>query len=156
MATRTVHDFATGETPSAATFDELPKGWQGYAELTSNVGSITGTETTLTGLSLTITALASRRLEVKTFLQIQSTVAADIVRIRLKQDGTTIAKGDYIIPTTSGYEYGMSVLTTVTPSAGSHTYIVTVERINGTGTLQVTSSSTAPACHVITDIGPAS
>lgn len=155
MADRTVHDFIAGEKPTAALLDEIPKGWQGSNQLTSNVGSITASEVTLTGLTTTVIALASRKLRVDVYLQIQSSVANDVARIRIKQDGTVVAIGHLCIPVTGGVELSCHVLAVENPSAGARTYTVTVERLTGSGTLQVTAGSTNPSRILISDIGPA-
>ena len=61
--------FVADELVTASKMNELPKGVLGYAQVTANQGSIT-TGSDLTGLSVTVTVPAGRRLKITGFAAI--------------------------------------------------------------------------------------
>jgi hypothetical protein len=142
-------------TPASASYGNgVAGGWLLDLRKTAAQTGITS-ETTLTGLSGACTVNANRRVKVSFAgsVQISATDTAGIYRI--KRDGTTI--NDYPVPSpaTAGgpSQMGVSFFVPDTPTAGSHTYSVTLARTTGTGTLAEFSN---PGILLVEDIGPAS
>lgn len=132
----------------------LPKnvagGVLGYAQAVSDQTGIT-TETDLTTLSVTVTVGASRRIRVSSQLSPYSTVAGDSVWGRIKEGATTL---QFSQATMNGAQAESTTITAiVSPSAGAHTYKVSLTRQGGTGSVTSQASSTAPAFICVEDVG---
>lgn len=155
MASRTayVSTEVDGDILTAANFDKLPGGWIGYVEATANQTTIT-TEADLTSLSVTVTAGTTRRLRLTGKVNFTSTVANDGAKLRIKESSTVLNAADNATPTGAGGVF-IFASAVITPSAGSHTYKLTLAR-TGTGTLTMNASATEAAYLLIEDIGPAS
>jgi hypothetical protein len=157
MVSRTsnVGNFNTGDVLTEAHVDSLPAGWLGYIADTTGQGSIT-TEASLTGLSLTVTVNASRRLELRCKASAQSTVSGDTVLYKIKEGATTLDSMPLPITAAGGPgQIGTEFAAVITPTAGSHTYNVTLARTSGTGTINHVASATTISWLRVTDIGPA-
>jgi len=121
----------------------------GYAEVTSTQGSITSTEVDLTGLTVTVTAPGGKDLRVTGFTWPSSTANGETVRTFVKEGTTYLGFFTGSVPTTPvGFNQFFSVRVPA-PTAGSHTYKLSMQRINGSGTISSNagsaSSSSAPA-----------
>jgi hypothetical protein len=155
MPERVPWDPTTGEVLTAARLDTLPRGWVGYAEVTANQSGIAA-DTNLTGLSSAPVVQAGRRLEVVGQGVISVTVANTIAVGWIKQDGVKVGKwGQFSPDATTEFElfYGAAILT---PSAGVHTYALSLERAGGTGTITLNADATGKAFIMVRDLGPAS
>lgn len=141
-----------GDVLTAANFSKLPGGWIGYAEVTANQTGIT-TVTDLTGLTVTVTAGTARRLKITGRCLADSSVITDRIILSIKESATTFGQG-YGHPPAANEQETITAEATVTPSAGTHTYKLTLER-NGTGTVRMIAAATVPAFIVVEDIGPA-
>lgn len=155
MASRTASagQFAAG-TSVVAQFNNLPGGWIGYVEIAATT-NLPNTEGSVAGLSVTTTVGPSRRLRIMMYTHIQSTVAGDYTKLRIKQDGTTINDVNTEIPSTSA-AFLASTTAIITPTSGSHTYNVTGERLSGTGQTAIFADSARPTFLLVEDLGPAS
>jgi hypothetical protein len=156
MATRTsvVGTFATGDVLTEAHMDSLPAGWLGYIEDTTGQGSIT-TEASLTGLSLAVTLNASRRIEVRCCATVQTTVAGDSIIYRIKEGATVIKAFPQAVTAAGGPgALGVEFSRTITPTAGSHTYNVTLQRSSGSGTLTHVADAANVSFLRVMDVGP--
>lgn len=132
-----------------------PVGGLDYAEVTSNqtVANNDG-ETDLTGLTVTVDVAASRRIRVSAQGGLQGTDASDTHVGRFKESTTTLgrwanatlATGDSVVAS------GAVVLT---PSAGSHTYKLSLDDGDGSGGVVLQASATNPAYILCEDLGPA-
>lgn len=123
----------------------------GYAQVTASQSGIT-TVTDLTGLTATVTVSAGRRIRITGSLAVGTTVANDIVRMSIKEGATVLQIRDAIGVTTTG-NVNLEASIVLTPSAGSHTYKLTLERLAGTGTESITAGTTFPNFILIEDIG---
>lgn len=145
--------FGAGGTisPSAAQVNGWAQGTLGYAQVTASQGSIT-TEVDLTGLTVTVTLVAGRRIRLTGLVRAQSTVADDVFRLSIKEGSTLIQALDRIMrPANTDVTVDGSVV--INPSAGSHTYKLTGQRIVGTGTQQVSAATGFIAFILCEDIG---
>lgn len=125
----------------------------GYASVTANQGSITA-ETDLTGLSVTVTCAASRRIRITLRTQVYSSVAGDNVGVRIKE-GTTTLDDVNVTAVQANTQLLCYVQAVVTPTAGAHTYKASVRRSTGTGSITNLAATTAPAFILVEDIGAA-
>ena len=148
LAGELVADLAALQAAVAA----APKGQIGYAEITSSQAGIT-TETDITGLSVTVTVGAGRRIRILGYARLTATVATDRFIVDVKEGATYLGLCGDLIPGASVPVYhGGPILT---PSAGSHTYRLTARRISGTGSGTATAAVTSPLYIVVEDLGAA-
>ncbi len=156
MAVRTAYvgTQVSGDVLTAANFSKLPGGWIGDAQITSNQGSIT-TEVDVTGSSLTVTVGTNRKLRLKGFALVSSTINADEIVIKIKEGSTQLTQDGTSIATQPRAQ-GLHPEVIITPTAGSHTYKMTILRNNGTGTVTLSASGSFPAFLIVEDIGPSS
>lgn len=146
-------EIITGELVSAAGLNSLPGGVLGYAQVTSNQGSITS-EVDLTGLSVTVDVAATRRIRVSAHALWTSDTTNDGVGMEIKESTTRLQALRGIIAL-GGESVTLHGATVLTPSSGSHTYKLTGLRVSGSGTTQMTASATVPAFILVEDLGPA-
>ncbi len=140
----------------AATWN-LPKnvagGTLGYAQVVADQTGIT-TETDLTGLSVAVTVGASRRIRVTASGLVTNTVAQDEFILHIKEGATVLQRAAYdsfINATSRPVAVERSVI--LTPTAGAHTYKLSLLRNQGTGTLTLAAGATYPAFILCEDIG---
>lgn len=148
---RTPHDWITGETPAAAVFDGLAAGVNAATEVTASVGSIVAQTTVITRA---LTANADRALLLIAELNLETTVADDIFRVRIVRDGTTTIVSRNVQLPVANTPAGLTVTGIAFLTGGAHTLTVTAERVTGTGTGTATASTTTPSLLVAVDIGP--
>lgn len=115
-------------------------------------GSITTTETTITGLSVNVVVPAGRLVQIHVSGAAYSSVANDSGLLRIKEGATTLSQFSVLLNPT--YEVQYEFTATTSPSAASHTYTVTLVRQVGTGTLTHRSNGTIPARIWVEDITP--
>ncbi len=111
--------------------------------------------TDITGLSVTVTVNTSRRIRITGHGRVGSTVATDRIICYIRESSTNmqVLRDDSPSATAQNPAFEGSVI--LTPSAGSHTYKVSVDRPTGTGTVTMYASGTAPAFILVEDLGPA-
>ena len=155
MAVRTAYvgTQVAGDVLTAANFTKLPGGWIGDASVTANQTGIT-TVADLTNLTVAVTAGSSRRLRITAQAIITRTVNDGYVLMSIKEGATVLQQIQIHPVSTDGDTKSGSV--TVTPSSGSHTYKLTLERGSGTGTVGIAANASAPAFILVEDIGPSS
>lgn len=131
----------------------LPRGVVGYAQVTSDQGSIT-TEVDLTGLSVTFTAVAGRRYRVTGQILVTSTVQYDLVYFKLtNSSNTTLQLVPWTIPAASSNMAPPPINFVVAPGGGSTTYKLRLLRQSGSGTVTMGANATYPAFICVEDIG---
>lgn len=122
----------------------------GYAEITATQSGITS-EVALTGSSVNVVVPAGRRIRITAQCFVSSTVANDLVRVKILQDGAQIQSIDRICHT-ANVDESVTSSTIETPSAGSHTYSLAISRAIGTGNVRNTASAAVPTYILIEDI----
>lgn len=137
-------------------FWNQPWGVMGYVEITGDV-----TFTTLaniTGLSLTFTAAANRRIKITAFSYRIHNATTDnesaFIYIRESTTKLQTALVSEGLKTSLGGGNPANISCVISPTAGSHTYVVSAERAVGANTHVYSAASTAPAFLLIEDIGP--
>lgn len=132
---------------------ETPRGVlaSGYAQTTTSQTAITA-DTNLTGMSVTVTVGANRRIKVTCQAVVQRTVADGLALGFIKEDTVGIQVWcDFVPSNTSGFlTTGSAILT---PTAGSHTYAMSLGRSTGTGTIGTVSNAQSPVFILVEDIG---
>ena len=83
-----------------------------------------------------------------------TTVAGDRGTVLLREGSTQLQAAPYALAAaTSGYGVTCDVLIAA-PSAGVHTYKVSIIRSTGSGTITLIAGATNPAYILVEDIGP--
>lgn len=148
-------DTSVGTIPQTAVPDTA-WGTLGYAQVTANQTiTASGTETDLTGLTATVTVGTGRRIRISGQGILSRTVADGVTLGRFKESTTALGRWAQHSPSANtefGHSHGAVILT---PSAGSHTYKLTLQRFSGTGNVTLNADSTSPAFILCEDIGPA-
>lgn len=136
-------------TATPAPASTAPSSTLAYAETTASQTGIT-TETALTGLSATVTVPAGRRIRITAHTLVVSSVTTDKIGLRIKEGATTLQFGqrDPSGPTSNT----LIAEAIVSPSAGTHTYNVTLARDVGTGTITNNADPTFPSYIIVEDI----
>jgi hypothetical protein len=137
----------TGDGISTAARGQLD-----HAQVTANQNGIS-TATDLTGLSVTVTVGSGRRVKITGHgVLTQRTGAGLAVLIVREVSGATLGQlGSHTLQTNENHLVDGSVV--ITPSAGAHTYNLSLS--TSANTVDWGASSTAPAFILVEDIGPA-
>jgi hypothetical protein len=125
----------------------------GYAQITANQAAITA-EVDVTGLTVTVTVGANRRIRISACANIAATVADDVAELRIKEGVTVLSFWDGVVRVVGGGQT-MAPQVTLTPTAGVHTYKIAATLAIGTGSITVQAGATFPAFILVEDIGPA-
>ncbi len=148
--------YTVGQVLTAAQMNDLPQGVLGKAALTAAVGPTSGTTEldVITAPAVTI-AGTNRRIRIRFHSsQIAATVASDGYVTRIKEGATELAQGNFSAPGTGAQSIGVDIEAIVdSPTAGSHTYKATVQRLSGTGTATIGATATAPITFTVEDVG---
>lgn len=128
-----------------------PLGTLGYAQVVADQTGIT-TEVDLTGLSVAVTVGTGRRIEIIGSIGWFSTVADDTVLLAIKE-GVDIHQFERDTGPVAGRADGMEKTVVLTPTAGAHTYKLSLRLETGTGTVTMQAGSNHPAFILVKDIG---
>lgn len=143
--------------------DTYPEGTQyipftgqtlGYVEsITSQTGVSSATEIDITGLSVSVTVPAGRKLKITYYEpNITHSVNNDIFQYYL-YDGVTQVGFRQVNVTGSGDINGEGTMSRVlSPSAGTHTFKATVRRFSGSGVANLFRGPVSPAYILVEDI----
>lgn len=141
-------------TPTPAPATTAPSSTLGYAEITANQTGILSTDTAITGLSVTVTVPAGRRLRISTYGQgIASGAIPDRFFYKIFEDSTVIGQAQ---TTTDSTTLAQRLESTVvrSPSAGTHTYAAKLAIASGAGTFVAGTGDPSPAYILVEDITP--
>jgi hypothetical protein len=133
--------------------DTQPGGNRGYAQAVASQTPIT-VLVDLAGLSVgPVTFIANRRVRVKGRILAQSTVASDIVFLLIVNDvGAAVASTRFQLGL-ANQPLTVDVEAIIIPAAGARTYKMQLQRLVGTGTIQMTASASEQAFLEVEDIG---
>lgn len=161
MAYTTPRTWVTGEVVTAAQLNQdvrdnilfLAASTLGYAQVTANQTGIGTTVTDLTGLSVTVTVTASRRIRVTGYIPVQQQTNGRLVTAYVREGSTTL--NDYLlaIDGTASLFGTIPAAVVLTPSAGSHTYKLSLATSGDT--VNMIAASGRPAFILVEDIGAA-
>jgi hypothetical protein len=151
--------FIAGDTLGAADMNLLPAGISagGYAQITADQTSIT-TVTDVTSLTVTWTAVSSRRYRISFFVGVTHTAitTTGLAQI-LITDGSGTQKAKTMlddVETTGEFRHLVGSVCE-TGLSGSTTRKIRASTDTGRGTMTVTASPTNPSYILVEDVGPA-
>ena len=94
------------------------------------------TETTVSGVTTIITIPpGGRRIKITATAQVYTSINGDVGELKIKQDGVNMKTSRHLLTSTTSTQ--MISVASFVPTAGSHTYLFTVARNSGTGTLLI-------------------
>ena len=131
--------------------NQLPQGLLGYAPVTANQTGIT-TAVDITNATTTVTVVAGRRLRISAEVGWFSSVADDVGRLTIMQDGAAIQTRSWP-QRPAGWGITAMASVVIQPSAGSHIYKLQFARDTGTGTITIQAGATNPTYILVEDIG---
>jgi hypothetical protein len=129
-----------------------PLGVLGHAQVASAQTGIT-TEADLTGLSVTATVGAGRRIRIIVFGTISMDTADAAARLRIYRDASQTSLALIRMNTSSTLGENLECISVEAPSAGTYTWKATLEAVSNTAALRAASGQ--PAGITVEDIGPA-
>jgi hypothetical protein len=136
---------------SAMLIRAFPLGWLGDAETSTDQGTFTAL-TDITALAVTVTVGTNRKIRVSAFVAASSSVANDSVGVQIREGGTSLQEAQFLVGLNTTVEVGQSISVPLTPTAGSHTYKVSMRRVVGTG--NITFRAVSFVCYLLVeDIG---
>ncbi|SRR6266536_548975 len=126
----------------------------GFAEVTADQSGISsgGAETDLTSLTTTVTVPVGSRIRISSYVAGAPSATGERYTCRIKEDGVTIQEAPQVQSSLAGVNATVFMPSRVrTGLSGSHTYKLTMTRLNGTGSFQM-SAATFPAYILVEDI----
>jgi len=158
MAINPNTDFSSGAVLTADQQNRFPRGVMALATSTTSY-TLTTSEVIATGMSVTFTAVANRYYRITYFEpQAQTASFASNTSLTLRQtnaSGTVLQNTVFQNESNATDQSGMTVIRTMTFTAGSITVVGTAKCSLTTGTPQLIRDSTRQAQLLIEDIGPA-
>ena len=130
----------------------MPWGVIGYVEVTANQTGIS-TITDLTSLTLTATYVANRRIRITGDISFQNNASGSYTRLSIRE-GTTVLNSRQQQGFNNLLDQGITVTEVLSPTAGSHTYKLSLTMSSGSSTTALIASATQPSYLLIEDIGP--
>jgi len=115
----------------------------GYRQVSAFVTSASAVDVAVTGLSSVVNVPSGRKLSIKIGGIYYSTVSGDSVQVALYEDGSAVDHVSYT-PDSNNFYHSVPWEFTRTPTAGTHTYALFVQRNSGTGTVRF-GGDTAPS-----------
>lgn len=136
-------------------------GWYKAEQLVTSVSRGTdagpqGSEADVSGLSVSVTVPSQRKIVGKlTFSRVNMDTASTAAKIRFKEGSTTIWEQQFPCNAALEGPGGPLETTWFTPSAGSHTYKISLEGLGGLATIVVGAGSLNAIVLEIFDVGGA-
>lgn len=130
----------------------LPRGEVGYGSAVTTQGSIT-TTADITGVTVTFTATAGRKYLIIASALVQSTLAADRVRLYITDGSNIVWQERDVSMTANNTPVGVTATRRfVAVGTGSVTFKARLERV-GSGTVSSVATADLPAEIIVQDIG---
>ncbi len=142
-------------TPTPAPTNSAPSSTLGYAEVTTSQTGIS-TITDLTGLSVTVTVPGGRRIKITGKANVNGSIASNTPQLTIREGSTQLQAAQIQNSSTAGNGTILEGEVVLTPSAGTHTYKLSLELSAGTGTVGMAAAATFPSFILVEDITPAS
>lgn len=128
----------------------------GYAQQGASQTLIGATQVDLTSLSCTVTVGSGRRIKITSLIPFTGTVSTDNYLISIFEGATQVGSvaGPVVAAAGGGAARAWFAPSAILqPSAGAHTYKLTGQRANGTGTGSTVWTSQQPVWMAVEDIG---
>lgn len=129
----------------------VQNGTLGYAQNITNQTPIISI-VDLTGLSVAVMVGTGRRIRVTGHVLAGSTAINDTISLLVRESSTELQITEFRNGAANASE-GLPITVILTPSAGSHTYKLSMRRSSGTGTLTMSAGASYPAFILVEDIG---
>lgn len=131
------------------------KGTLGYAEVTSNQDVASGNTDDLTGLSVTVDVDADRRIEITGYARVQSNGTGATTSVLIINEGSSVLQKCHNRHDGTGGTHANNphAAVVLTPSAGSHTYKLSLQAVHDD--LRMFAASDQPAFILVEDVGAA-
>lgn len=130
----------------------VQNGTLGFAQITASTAAISA-DTDIPGLSVTVIVGAGRRILISCMTPFDRTVADGLTRIHIKEGATNLQNLDGFVRAATEGAIALQGSVVLTPSAGTHTYKLSIERLSGTGTTRLVLAVGQPAHILVEDIG---
>jgi hypothetical protein len=145
--------------PSDVTVGDVatPKGVLGYAQVVANQAGMGVALADLTGLAVTVTVAANRRIRISgkcAFISTDAVFGNHIWRLTFRE-GSTIFQEIHRPLVNSGNIQSIEGSVILTPSAGVHTFKLSALQTNNAAASSMVASGTMPAFILVEDIGAA-
>lgn len=127
-------------------------GTLGYASVTGGTTAGITTVVDLASLSVTVTVGTSRRIKITGEIECASSSADDTARLQIQEAATVLQTCDQLMRP-ANVTNKMITTSILTPTAGSHTYKLTLQRILGAGTLTHSFTAGVVSQILVEDIG---
>lgn len=155
---------ADGDVYTAANHARMPGGWIGYELKTADQDVNSGSDVEV--LSRAVTVGPNRLIRVAFFapavrlFNLAGGAATLVAFVKIKADGVQIARGELRGPTTStaadALVVPVAIAVLATPTAGAHTYSVSISTTAADKRASVLAGTSAPATLLVEDLGPSS
>lgn len=126
----------------------------GYSQAIVSQTGITAI-TDLTNLSVAVTVGTGRRIKISGHGGYQRSVADGLGRFIIREGTTVLTFEDYFVRGAAEGQIGMAIAYVTTPTAGVHTYKLSLQQVTGTGTSSFSCDATSPGFILVQDIGAA-
>jgi hypothetical protein len=150
---QTIHETDTNKLYVFNGTDWAPYGaggQLGYEQVIANQTGISA-ETDLTGLSVIVTVATGRRIKISSLTWVRQNISAALVTVRIKEGATSLARSQITLATND--QTPLSPFIVLSPSAGSHTYKLTLA--TSANTVDLIAASGEPSLILVEDIGAA-
>lgn len=147
--------YTVGQILTAAQVNDLPQGILGITRVTADFTNAGSPEVDVI-TAPAVTLVANRRIRISFHAAtIGGSVANDQFVLTIKEGTTGLNEAWHFVITVSGFHSGAVNFSHVidAPSAGSHTYKVTLFRNAGTGTCTMSASASRPMFLTVEDCG---
>ena len=140
---------------SGAWISPAPRGYLAYAQVTAQFPSLHATTTLsdLTGVTVTVTLPASRRIRVRGAWPYSAQLQANLTEYCVIREGGTTLGTTAVIGLTGIPGPGCHAEAILTPTAGAHTYKLSCQ--SGNSSFTVSCDATSPTYIYAEDIGSA-
>lgn len=146
----TSRTYVAGAVLTAAQQNDLAQGLLGYASSTSTQTGV-GAEVDVTGCSVAVTVVAGRRIRITARVNTATASVADVGVFILIKESTTELGRIGVVHSIGAREITAHGSTIITPSAGAHTYKLTIQAVGGT--IATASLTSSPNFILVEDIG---
>lgn len=132
-------------------FSRLPLGVLGYAQVTGPLSGFTSAvPQDLAGLATTVKVKPGRLIRLSGFCFVTRTVADGFAQVLINEGANVLTNVAY---SNLLYSYAQSGFVVLQPSAGTHTYKMTIQFQTGTGSCGIDAGPQYPAQLVVEDLG---
>lgn len=144
--------YVAGDVLTASNMNLLPGGEIVYAQITADLAAFTTPVTTLTGLSVSFTAVAGRRYKFTAMFEATLSVGTDVFVVNLEDTVATLRRVVLVPGNTSANTY-MAEYVNNSSISGAKTWRLNGIRSSGTGNCVIGATATNPSFVMVEDIG---